>query len=478
LLKQLSIYNVATFVPLVVQTALLPIFTNYLTPTDYGVRAIVLLSILTFQVFSDLGTNWVIRSKYYLLKTNYEISVLVSTTLFLSLIIRLIFVILIFQTKDIVFSKVFNSWSFQYSFLLNLQSITFIFGFIRNTVLPILILQEKVKRYTLLLLSTFFVNIVVSLLLLIKYDLGITSLFYGELFGMVTFAIISFRYLKGYIKPIVNIEIVRYIIRVGLPALPKNLFNQIQMNINRYFIQLYMGVGDLGLFQKSEFLNKGFLGLLKSYGNVISPKNIKKLSKGIVDKKTGALSLLFIYFLSITVISLSFYLEDIFRIVGVNKLFWISAKYAPLYACNVMVTTFSIMFINNIVVSQKTKYIAYRSIIAGIINVVANILLIPQYGIVGAMVSVLISTFLGVLLDIYISEKLLSGKTLINYGVGLSILISTLIIYTLHYNGFILFSNHKLLIMFVYIVFLLLLDYYFVKAINWDKIKNKIVITS
>ena len=195
----------------------------------------------------------------------------------------------------IVFSKVFNSWSFQYSFLLNLQSITFIFGFIRNTVLPILILQEKVKRYTLLLLSTFFVNIVVSLLLLIKYDLGITSLFYGELFGMVTFAIISFRYLKGYIKPIVNIEIVRYIIRVGLPALPKNLFNQIQMNINRYFIQLYMGVGDLGLFQKSEFLNKGFLGLLKSYGNVISPKNIKKLSKGIVDKKTGALSLLFIY---------------------------------------------------------------------------------------------------------------------------------------------------------------------------------------
>ena len=73
MLKQLSIYNVATFVPLVVQTALLPIFTNYLTPTDYGVRAIVLLSILTFQVFSDLGTNWVIRSKYYLLKTNYEI---------------------------------------------------------------------------------------------------------------------------------------------------------------------------------------------------------------------------------------------------------------------------------------------------------------------------------------------------------------------------------------------------------------------
>ena len=109
MLKQLSIYNVATFVPLVVQTALLPIFTNYLTPTDYGVRAIVLLSILTFQVFSDLGTNWVIRSKYYLLKTNYEISVLVSTTLFLSLIIRLIFVILIFQTKDIVFSKVFNT---------------------------------------------------------------------------------------------------------------------------------------------------------------------------------------------------------------------------------------------------------------------------------------------------------------------------------------------------------------------------------
>ena len=84
LLKNFSIYSASVYLPAILGFLLLPVYTNFLTPEDYGVRAIVFLSMLIFDVFSDLGINWVIRAKYFQLKDKNEIASYVFTLLLIS----------------------------------------------------------------------------------------------------------------------------------------------------------------------------------------------------------------------------------------------------------------------------------------------------------------------------------------------------------------------------------------------------------
>jgi len=428
------------------------------------------LAILVFEVFSDLGTNWVIRARYFQLKNQHEIASYVSTLLFISLIIRLILSTVIFLTKDIIFIKIFHSWSAYYTNLLNIQIGIFFLYYIRNTIIPILILEMSTAKYLILILSTYFFQVGTSLFLLISIKIGIASLFYGELIGAIIFSLLSIVFLKGYITHRLNINVIHDLIKIGLPSIPKLIIDQIQNNINKYFIMIYMSVNDLGIFQKSDFLYGGFKGLNKSMGNAVAPNNLKKITENKEDSETSIIIIQFLYGLSAMVLITTFYLEDIFRLMGVNNAFWVCAKYAPLYGYNILITSFVIMFRHNILISRKTKFFVISAIIGLITSVLSNIIMIPKYGIIGGIFSVILVSLFSVSFTIFVSERLLKYKTIINYQIWIFILLSVLIIYGLNYNGYIESITLKTVVLFIYIIVVIMLDKYFVAAINWNKI--------
>ena len=436
-------------------------------------RAIVLLAILVFEILSDLGTNWVIRAKYFLLKSKHEIASYISTLLFFSLILRLILTLVILITKDFIYTPIFQNWSSNYSSLLNIQIGIFALYFSRNTIIPILVLKNNTNKYLVLTLSTYFINVATSLFLLISYKMGIASLFYGELAGAIIFISLSIVFLKEHIILRFDIHAIKDVIKIGLPSVPKNIIGQIQQNINKYFIQMYMTPFDLGIFQKSDFLYGGFRGLHKAIGNTIAPNNLKKITLKEEDSETGRIIIRFLYFLSVLVLATTFYLEDIFRLMGVNEAFWICAKYAPLYGYNILISSFVIMFNHNILVSKKTYLFVISTIIALGVSVIANIILIPKYGIIGGIFSVTIVSLFTVFLAIIFSERLLKYKTKINYWIWIAILVSVLLIYSLNYNGHFKTFGFKTFILIFYMLIIMSIDKYFVSAFNWNKILIK-----
>lgn len=471
--KVFSIYSISIYIPFIIGFLLLPVYTKFLTPEDYGIRAIVLLAILAFQVFSDVGVNWIIRAKYFLLKSKHEIAQYISTLLFISLTIRLVLSIIMYSTKDFIYSQIFHGWSLLYSNLLNIQIGVFLLHFIRNLTLPILILEKSTGKFLILTLCTYLINIVTSLFLLISANMGIASLFYGELAGTIFCTLLSIVFLKDYIIPRFDVHVIRDVINIGLPAMPKNIIGQVQRNINKYFIQLYMTPTDLGIFQKSDFLYGGFRGLQKAIGNTVAPNNLKKIASKEEDRETGKIIIQFIYFLSVLVLFTTFYLEDIFRLMGVNEAFWVCAKYAPLYGFNVLISSFVLMFIHNILVSEKTYLLLVQTAIILFFSYAANIILVPKYGIIGGILSITIVSIFSALILIIVSEIWLSYKTKINYWMWIAILATVLLIYFLDYNGHITSTGLKSIILLVYMIIVVIVDKYFVSAIAWDKIFRK-----
>ncbi len=84
-IKNFLIYNFPVWIPVFVNFLLFPLYTNYLSPSDFGFRAIILLSILILEILSNFGINWVIRARYFELENFREKKSFVSTILAFSL---------------------------------------------------------------------------------------------------------------------------------------------------------------------------------------------------------------------------------------------------------------------------------------------------------------------------------------------------------------------------------------------------------
>ncbi len=472
-LKSFSYFSAANYVPAVVGFSLLPIFTNYLTPSDYGIRAIVLLAIIIFQVFSDLGTNWIIRGKYFEIKAKDDLASLISTLLIISLIIRIFVAIIIINIKDYIYPPLFPNWSYIHDNLLSVNIIILFLGFSKNLVIPVIILEKRVKSYLMLTIGTYAINIGSALYFLVWSKKGLISLFYGELAGAIFFAIFSMSLLWEYKTLRLSKKAFEYILRIGLPAMPKNIISQVQSNINKYFLQLYMMPSDLGIFQKSGFVYTGFRGLLKSIGNTVAPSNIKKLTEKEEDNETGLVIIQFIYFISILLVMSILYLESVFKFMGVNESFWICAVYAPLYGFSVLISPLATMYVHNVLVSEKTYLLVYQTIINLLSTIILNLILIPVYGIMGAIISAIIVSFISLSVIIIINSKVLSYETNLNFGAWSILLLLVVFIFLLNYFNYLTFFSSKLIVFVLYVVSIFILDLVFVKAVRWDKILYK-----
>ena len=474
MLKRFSIYSFSAFIPVILGFFLFPIFTNYLTPEEYGIRAIILLAVVVFNVVSDFGTNWIIRYKFFRFTNNDDLSTYISSLVLVSLFLKIVMSVALFSLKNLVFPLVFSEWNDFYSQLLNIQILVFLLTFINNIVYPVLILENKALEYTTLLLFSFFVNSGISLLLVIHFNLGLISLFYAELARGIFYVILSFIFLRGKIKFKFDSQVLKDIVKIGLPALPKNLFEQVTININSYAISVYMGVGDLGQFQKSEFVFNGLKGFQRSFSQTFSTNNIKRLTERGEDLETGRNVILFIYFISVVLVFTNFFMRDIFILLAVNSDFYVCATYAPLIGFSILFSGFSDMFVNNILVSGKTYLFTIKSIIGGIAVVLLNIVLIPKFGVYGAIFATIISSIISVGIEIFISETFLKSKTKISYFSWILIILTTLVIFILNESFHVKSIYSKVLILLIYTIFIGLIDRFFVRAVNWELIIRKI----
>ena len=185
-----------------------------------------------------------------------------------------IFISLIFfQSIKPSFLSFFKEWSPNLSSLLTIKIIAMVVSFPRNLVIRILVLEESPIKYSVLVLGTYIINISTTIILLIFFDYGLPALFYGELIGSLYFFTISLCFIYKYFTFDIKMGyVIRDVLIIGFPSLPKNTFSLAQRNVNKFVLQMYLPITDVGIFQRSEFLYGMFNVFHKSIANTVSSK--------------------------------------------------------------------------------------------------------------------------------------------------------------------------------------------------------------
>ena len=471
--KNFIIYNIPAWAPSIIIFLLLPIYTAYLTPEEFGIRAIILLAILLFQIISNFGVNWTIRAKYFSFKTNNERNAYFSTILFISILIHTIIFLFLYFYNDF-FPYVFKNWNIFYSNLFKVQLFIFLLSSFDYCFQPIFIMEHLSLKYSIITLINYFLNIGLSLLLLVHYEMGIFSLFYGELAGIALSVTASLFLLRKKIIFKFEKRAIVDLLKIGLPAVPKNLFSQIQTNINKYFLQIYLPLNDLGIFAKSEFLYKGTSNIQRAFANAFSPTNIEKILEDGKDEYTNGIMIYWHFLISGIYVFCTLFLLNVFKIMNVNESFFLCAKYAPYIGFYFVVTSYSMVYENYLLVGKKTYLITVKAIIGGLINIIANILLIPLLGLIGVIISSSISSAFAIFIEYYFCKKLLNVKINLNFKIYFIITSIVVTLYILTYFDVIISLYAKTIIMIIYILFFIIYDMKYSKKYFYNYVKIKL----
>ena len=469
------VYNLSAWVPAIVTFALFPIYTAYLTPSDYGIRAVVLLAALMLQLCTNMGTTWIIRNKYYTFNSDTERNVFISSLLLITFIPRIILFILFFFIGSATFPLLFKSWEGTFDSLFKLQLFVFLLSFCQPIFAQVFIMERRAKEYSFITLFAYFCNVTVLLYLLVLKNYGISSLFYGELVSAVVFALFSFFMLRNKMVIRFRKETITDVIKIGIPAVPKSLFSQIQQNISKYILQIFLPIGQLGLFSKSQFLDKGFSAMFKAFSNAFSPSYIKNITEKGKDAATRQIVTYWLFLTSSILLLFILFLPDIFKVMRVNPAFWICAKYAPLLGFQAVLSGCGMMYSNNILISQKTYLFTARSMCSGIINIILSLLLIPWIGVLGAILAYSISHSLVTVFGYYFSEKILHFKTELNLQMYILILSLLFLIYMLVYFDFIVSVYIKTALVISYVLLLLVVDHKFHESSVFYLLRKRLV---
>ena len=204
ILKNTFWYTLANYIPIMLSFILLPIYTRYLTPSDYGIIALIVALNSLLSIFISLQLPKSI-SKYFVdFKDNTSLSEFLSTILLSSLFISIsTFLVLVVFYKEII-EIIFKSSDIVPFDLYLLSISSVLFTSLSSIFKSVLIFQQKGFHVfkldfpiTLLFTVIYFINIVV---LDLKVYGVIIALLFQSLFQFLVYSLSTKGFFKIYFK--------------------------------------------------------------------------------------------------------------------------------------------------------------------------------------------------------------------------------------------------------------------------------------
>lgn len=397
-----GVYFFASVISAALPLLMLPIFTRYLTPTDFGVISIFSVLNAFFGPFLGFSTVGLISREYY----NKDITdfALYVGNIFILLFISVVpLLLLTFKFGDF-FAHLFNIpeeliW----------LSIVFSFStFIINAILIIWQVQSKPIRYGIFQVSQALLNIIISLFLVVCLNLGWEGRIASQIITIVLFALVSIIFIKKSIdlKCAYRKSYLLNAFSVGVPLIPHTLGAFFISMSDRLFLTKMISIESAGIYSLG-FAIASIIGFIEqSFNAAFAPWLFEKLSLNIIGVKIKIVKATYVYFIFILMcvfllnIITSYFFEYFIdrKFEGAQIfIFWISLSFAfsGMYK---MVT-------NYIFYVKKTHILAWITFACAILNIGLNYFFISIYGAVGAAISAALVSFIFFILTWILSNR-------------------------------------------------------------------------
>lgn len=403
-LQHSFVYSISNVAAKASGIILLPIYTSFISLSDFGILAIVEVSI-------TIGVQILILGQSQALVMFNDLSEYAEKkgSIFFTIFLLLFGVCSVFVLTAFTSSNLISFSDFKIPYLKNLiifSSIIISFRIINNLFLDKIRADQKSISYTIINLVRLFITIILIVYFVAYKNLSVMGVMYSYLVadGLIFLGLLPKMFSQMEAK--FDQKILSVSFNFGVPLIFTSIAFTILNVSDRYILQFLttseqVALYDLG-YRVAGSLN---MFIIMPFSLSLMPIAYKIYGKPGDKRYYSKLMTYLTYIMIWGGLGLSIYSEEIIKLFSRNPQYWPAYLVVPIVVFAYVLSGMRMLVVLGQFLTKNTGSIATTTVYAALLNIVLNFIFIPIYGFIAAAYTTLISFIFLFLISDRISDR-------------------------------------------------------------------------
>ncbi len=259
---------------------------------------------------------------------------------------------------------------------------TFVVGFY---FIPFQVLRiaEQSKQFIALVFTRSASTLVLRLVLVIWAGMGVMGVVMADVVVTALFTLILSRWFAPLIRPMFSTAVLRDALGFGLPRIPHSIAHQVMGMADRYFLNAYATLRDVGLYSIGASFGLALKLFLSAFEYAWTPFFLGVMKEPDAKRIYSTVSTYVLAVLVLLTAGLCAIAEDVIRLTTTEP-FHQAASVTPWIALGVLCQGVYLVGSIGLVITKRTTRYPMATGMAAAASLLANAWLIPRYGLMGA----------------------------------------------------------------------------------------------
>jgi O-antigen/teichoic acid export membrane protein len=403
LFKHSAIYGLGDMSRRLIGFILIPIYTKYLSPGEYGVFQLSMTFVSFASLLYLLGVNTAFFRFYLDHRDEKERRRTFTTSFLFVFVVDVALSVPLVLARERISDLLFGSPA--HGLVVALCGIALITQSLETFPVLVLRAENRSSFYLVMVLVQLVTTLLSSAYFIVRAGMAAEGALLGVVLGYVAIFLMFLPTALRKLVPSFSWKLVRDLLSFGMPFVPSMLALTAVNISDQYIIRYFKGIEATGLYALGYKIGMTVNLLVSSFRMAYVPFVFQ------VAKAPDALerySRAFTYFSSVLILAtllLCLSVDDIYRLT-VDPEFYGSKGIVPVVAFSYVLFGLHTVFIVGIYLKEKTSLMPLVCGASAILNVIANILLVPRYGMQAAAWTTFAAFFLMAALTYYFSDRL------------------------------------------------------------------------
>src|SRR6266850_1287554 len=402
--KHTSIYTFGNLASKAVGLFLIPVYTHYLRPREYGIIDILDLTIILIGVVVSAGMGSSLFRYYLAAETEDERHEVVGSSLLFSVLSAGAIAIPILLWSGGISQLVFRSPG--YGFYLQIAILSFWIGMISETCRNYFRARQQSALYVVSLLIQLVISVGLNIYFIVFRHLGVLGFLYSSLIvnGLMGGALLIHTIAQTGFR--VSIPKTRLMLIYGAPFIFSGLGHFVLNFADRYFLNAYSNLSEVGIYALGYKF--GFLISMLASAPFLQMWDAQVFVVAKDPNAKAVYARMFEYFAALIlfgVLGLSVFIKDILRLMAAPEYF-AAYRIVPIVAMAYAFNGWGQYFRLGMLLTNRTRFIGMIMVGTGVVTLALYLTLIRAFHGMGAAVATFLSFALMMVWTYIVSQRL------------------------------------------------------------------------
>ncbi len=406
--RQSGAYALASVVGPGTGLLLLPVYTRYLSPAEFGLIALLEVIALVLTAVLSLGMPAFVSFLFVDQRPSGERRRALGTLFVAVTAVNVVLAGIAWVVLDLTLSRLLPSVPFWPYVPLVIAATAFEpYWAMAGAMLQ---MQERAGHYSLLSTARILISVTLRLLLVVAWPLGVAGFMWANVLTAAAFALVSFMVVRQEIRPGFDATVVRQALAVGGPTVPNNLLSYGFRLMDRVVLERIGTLDQVGLYYLAMRIAEVMRLAADVFVNAWRPVFFKEAGRAaFLERDVPEI----IRLASVGLVSCFVALS-----LSAPVVVWIfmapsyagAAQFVPLLVAAMAVKGFYAFPYIAVWYRKKTMWVPALSAVTLAFAIVANFVLTAQLGVIGVAAALLLSYCCLAVLMVAVAQRLLPIK--------------------------------------------------------------------